>query len=372
MLRCNTVDLAVADGFAPTPMRPAHALPLVLAGTLAGALAAAPAGATDRAALPGAGRTLAAIVPAPSLTDVDAAVRKALARRDARFTDPVLSRADAAERALDCPAPADRDATRPATACATPASPEPPRLRSSTPMPGLGLAYTPRFLPGFAVTVDRAQAVWSGFVAGLGRSLGAGRGGVGGGVGGSVADGLDTTIGDPGLPGAPSGPSAPGLPSAPDVGPRVPGAPLGPQPVQPVLPAGVPDVGGLALAYDWRFDGGVDAAPIDLSASVAQNLYRWGGADAGAEVARGQTYALAIRRASLELEVAEHRLRLDPVRTFASTLDDESIRRRDVRLTWHAQHAAYGASVSESASRAAAGAPVRERAAWLEITVPVR
>lgn len=253
------------------------------------------------------------------------------------------------------------------TACA-PAQPpaSPVALRAPA---AVTPAYTPRFLPGFAVTFDRAQAVWTGFVSGVGRSLSSGRncfteacGPTGTPLGGSSAPG-------PGVL-SPLGPPPPTPTLAAD-------APLS---VARTLPSGVPDVAGVTLAYGWRLSAGPHSAPFEFSASAGRNVYRWNAAlrsdetaagfgVASAETADGHSLALSARRGDFALEVAQHRLEFAPRHALATDLADAPLRRRDVRLGWHASRVELSASWSESATRSRRDGA--ERAWMLGFTVPL-
>lgn len=221
-------------------------------------------------------------------------------------------------------------------------------------------AYTPRFLPGFTVTIDRAQAVWSGFVSGVGRSLASGRN-----CFAEVCGSTGTPLGGSGLP-------TPGA-APPEVQP-----PTDPIVVARTLPGGVPDVAGVALGYRWTLAASVGSQPLEFEARAGRNAYRWGGASwstepsvasgaVPADAAQGHSLALAVRRGDVELQLAQHRLEFVPRHALATDLSDVTLRRRDARLAWRVSHVQLSASFSESSTRANRGRT--ERAALLGIAV---
>lgn len=176
----------------------------------------------------------------------------------------------------------------------------------------LGMAYTQRFLPGFAVTVDRAPSMLTGFMAGLGRSIAQGRNCFAGActLGPStMLDAGGTLLAD-----------------------AVQAAPLR----RPVADPG--ELAGVSVGYGWDIAAG--SMPLTIHASAAQLF------DAPADTVDGElddgprpattgnSLGLALRRGALELGVAQKRLRLRDAASFSGTGDGSRITQQELRLAW--------------------------------------
>jgi hypothetical protein len=252
------------------------------------------------------------------------------------------------------------------------------------PVRGLSVAYTPRFLPGFAVTMDRAGAVWSGFVSGLGRTLASGRNCFTTACGRTAGAFVDGSAGLPQPPSLP-GEGYDGLPGTDAAIPAAPtyadGAPAGGSPTTPIagssaawLPAGVPELGGVGLEYGWA--AGEGEAALNLRLRVAHDVYRWredAEPRARAEGARGNGASLSLRRAAFELQVAGHRVRFDPLAASPADPGVDGMVRRELQLKWHGADAEVSAVLSDSSARiGGSGETVRDRAAWLRVGYALR